>query len=67
MESQGKWSKEHESAYETYWKKGLMGGKAEQGLLLDPLKTYFFGEVLENDGHGNETIVFNKLNIQQYH
>jgi len=61
MESQGKWSKEHESAYQTYWRKGLMGGKAEQELLLDPLKTYFFGEVLEDDGHGNETIVFKQI------
>tara|TARA_R110002020_G_scaffold229316_4_gene440059 strand:+ start:4767 stop:22040 length:17274 start_codon:yes stop_codon:yes gene_type:complete len=61
MESQGKWSKEHDNAYETYWVKGLMGGKAEQELLLDPLKTYFFGEVLENDGHQNETLVFKQI------
>ena len=28
MESQGKWTKEHQTAYEKYWIKGLMGGKA---------------------------------------
>lgn len=61
MESRGAWLQEHETAYNKYWSKGLLGTKAEQELLLDPLKTYYFGEVLEDDGHGNQTLVFKQI------
>ena len=61
MESQGMWLKEHDNAYNTYWKKGLLGKKEEQALLVDPLKTYYYGDILEDDGHGNETLVFKQI------
>lgn len=61
MESDGSWSPEHSVAYEKYWSKGLMGDAKARALLLDPRKTYYFGERIEIDSQGNENIVWEQI------
>ena len=61
MESDGTWTDEHTDAYNKYWVKGLMGDPASKKLLLNPRKTYYFGERLITDSQGNQTITFEQI------
>ena len=61
MESDGSWLPEHQIAYEKYWSKGLMGDAKARALLLDPRKTYYFGERVVIDSQGNESIVYEQI------
>lgn len=61
MESDGSWTAEHDIAYEKYWSKGLMGDAKARALLLDPRKTYYYGERLEVDSQGNQNIVWEQI------
>ena len=61
MESDGAWSPEHTIAYDTYWSKGLMGDAKAKMLLLDPRKTYYFGERVTVDSQGNENLVWEQI------
>lgn len=61
MESDGSWLAEHTIAYDKYWSKGLMGDSKARALLLDPRKTYYFGERVALDSQGNETIIFEQI------
>jgi len=61
MESEGTWTQEHENAYDKYWTKGLMGDIASRKLLLNPRKTYYFGERLVTDSQGNNTVTFEQI------
>jgi len=61
MESDGSWTQEHIDAYDKYWSKGLMGDAKSRVLLLDPRKTYYFGERIQIDSQGNENIVWEQI------
>jgi len=61
MESDGSWIEEHTDAYNKYWSKGLMGDAASRTLLLDPRKTYYYGERVITDSQGNESIVWEQI------
>lgn len=61
MESDGSWTPAHDIAYDRYWSKGLMGDSKSRALLLDPRKTYYFGERLVVDSQGNESIVWEQI------
>ena len=61
MESDGSWTDAHTEAYEKYWSKGLMGDAKARTLLLDPRKTYYFGERVVTDSQGNESIVWEQI------
>ena len=61
MESTGDWLDKHDEAYDKYWSKGLMGDKSSRELLLDPRKTYYYGERVDIDSQGNESIVWEQI------
>ena len=61
MESDGTWTPEHTIAYDRYWSKGLMGDTKAKTLLLDPRKTYYFGERIQIDSQGNENLVWEQI------
>ena len=61
MESDGSWTEAHTDAYNKYWSKGLMGDAASRTLLLDPRKTYYYGERVITDSQGNESIVWEQI------
>tara|TARA_R110002050_G_scaffold116946_2_gene233643 strand:- start:19253 stop:36049 length:16797 start_codon:yes stop_codon:yes gene_type:complete len=61
MESDGSWLEEHDEAYKKYWSKGLMGDRASRELLLDPRKTYYYGERVTIDSQGNESITWEQI------
>ena len=52
MESDGSWTEAHEDAYNKYWTKGLMGDNQSKKLLLNPRKTYYFGDRVVTDSQG---------------
>mgnify|MGYP003669136895 FL=1 len=61
MESEGTWTDAHDEAYKKYWVKGLMGDSATKALLLNPRKTYYFGDRVVTDSQGNNTVVFEQI------
>ena len=61
MESDGSWSDEHQKAYDTYWKEGKIGDATSRKLLLEPRKTYYYGDRLITDSQGNQIVTWEQI------
>jgi len=61
LESTGQWSPQHQEYYEKYWVTGKKMPAEARDLLLDPLKTFYFGPRVHTNSLGNTRLRWEQL------